>query len=288
MDISVEKIADKSKNFNSEEIGRRLKQALKSAEKTPAWLAEQTGIGVRTLYSLLNGHHLASPDKLVSICNVLSLSMDTLFDMELNVFPLFEDAYPVGRTLPEFERIWFGPRGGERISVSRIFSIAHQKRELRQQLLSRLYGLTDEDTQSALGAFDERRKVIEELEKSRLEVVPATEIKDFILQNQPYNLIDTHLVHDCVEHVIDRLKNDPLRLEVVLVPWQSFPINYEIINREILLINMGNTFLRQSHPDIIAYFLKEVEQYKIQRAMINERASVIKFLEENLAEAKAK
>lgn len=268
-------------------IGKKLKEALQALDRSPAWLAEQTGISVRTLYSILNGHHLASPEKLRAICQALHMSLDALFDLECNVFPLFpEPDAAASRTYATFESIWLGEKGGERISVSRHFSIAHQSEQLREEILRHVYKYSEEQVAIAMEAFRDRQRVIREREKSRLEIVVKSEIEDFIRQREPFDVIEPALIHECIEGVINRLENDPLRLEIVVIPRQFFLVNYEIINREVILFDMGTVFLRQTHPMILQHFLREVEQFKTQRAVYKDRASVVEFLRENLERAR--
>jgi transcriptional regulator with XRE-family HTH domain len=274
-------------DFKSRQLGRRLKSVLQSYQKTPAWLAEQTDIGVRTIYSILNGHHTPSPGKLSRICQALRISMDDLFDIEVNSFPMFPEPYQESLTYAEFERHWLGERGGERISVSRGFSIMNQSDELRRNILEYVYKQTPEQTELTMQGFRERRRVIAEREKARLEIVVESEVVDFIHQRGPYDGVAAHLIYDCIEGVIRRLEEEPQRLEVVLIPRQFFLVNYEIINREVILFDLGTVYLSQTHPRMVDHFLKEVTELKTQRATYRDRNEVVEFLRRHLQLARA-
>jgi len=268
-------------------IGMKIKEALHSYPRTPNWLAEQTGIGVRTLYSILNGHHLASPEKLRRICEALHISLDTLLDLEVNSFPIFPKPFEESRTYASFESIWFGPRGGERISVSRGFSIANQSEALRENILQKIFKFKKKQLQLAMQSFIERQEVIKKKERSRLEIVVDSEITDFVHRRAPWNAVSSELIYECVDGVIDRLINDPLRFEVIVIPRHYFLVNYEIINREVILFDLGTVFLRQTHPRILDHFLKEVAEFKSKRAVYAERETVAGFLRDLIEKAKS-
>jgi len=271
-------MADAELQVNRDIIGMKIKDALHAYSRTPSWLAEQTGIGVRTIYSILNGHHLASPEKLRRICEVLHISLDTLLDLEVNAFPIFPRPYEESRTYASFESIWFGSGGGERISVSRGFSIANQSEALRENILRKIFGFKKKQLQLAMRSFIERQQVIRKKERSRLEIVVDSEIADFVHRRAPWDAVSADLIFECVEDVIARLINDPLRFEVVVIPRQYFLVNYEIINREVILFDLGTVFLRQTHPRILDHFLNEVADYKSKRAVYSERDTVVHYL----------
>lgn len=267
-----------NKNHLQNIVSEKLKTTLKSHGLTPAELAEQTDINVRTVYSILNGHQMGSADKLQRICTVLHISMDDLFELQVNSYPIFPKPYEEGRSYSHFEKIWFGEEGGERISVSRGFSVMNQSKELREDILKKVYGYSGKDLTVAMDSFLERKEIIEKREKNRLEIVVKSEIKDFILRRSPYDQVKKHLINDCVEHIIDRLKNDNLRFEVVFIPRQWFLVNYEIINRKVILFDMGTIFLKQQNTIILEHFLQEVHDLKTNHSLFRDTETQIEYL----------
>jgi len=269
-------------------VGCKLKESLRIAGRSPNWLAERTGIGVRTVYSVLNGHHTPSVDKLLKICEALSLSLDELFEIDVNSFPLFPEPYQESLTYAQFESRHFGPHGGERISVSRGFSVVNQAEELREYILRKVYNQTDSQTEVTMQGFRERLRVIREQERFRLEIVVQSEIMDFIHQRGPYDAVPGYLIHECIEGIIHRLEHDPLSFELVFIPRQFFLVNYEIINREVILFDLGTVFMKQTHPRIIKHFLHEVQRMKTQHAVLYDRQEVAEFMRQQLQLAKVK
>lgn len=263
-------------------IGKKIKDTMNAFGVTVKELSKKTGIEAQTLYSIINGHHQASVEKLEKICKALQLSMDALLDLDVNTFPIFPEQYKESLSYAHFEDVWFGPNGGERISVSRNFSIANQSVELRRQFLKNIYEIPGEKLELAIEAFKKRQDVIKRKEKRRIEIVVESEVIDFIHQREPFDRLDKKLIVECIEGVIDRLENDPLNFEVVLIPRQFFLVNYEIINREVILFDLGTVFFRQTHPSILEHFLKEVQDFKFKRAAVSERTAVINFLKEHL------
>ncbi len=265
-----------------EVLGRKLKETLGAYHQTPNWLAEQTGIGVRTIYSILNGHQLPSIDKLRRICSALNISVDWLFEIESDSFYIFPDPGAESRSYADFEEFWLGERGGERISVSRGFSIVHQPSELRRQILTRIFDKKGDELEGSMEAFRERRALIDKLERRRVEYVVSSEIEDFVSQREPWDRVDGGLIREFVNSVIHRLENDPIGFEVVLIPRQYFLVNYEILNREVVLFDLGTVFLRQSHDRIVKHFLTEVEQFQKMPGIIQGRTEVIDFMNQCL------
>ncbi len=263
-------------------LGKKIRQAMNSYKMSVKELASRTGIELQTLYSILNGHHHASVEKLSAISRELHLSIDALLDIEVNTFPIFSSPDKAPLSYAEFENIWFGPIGGERISVSRNLSIVNQSMELRKEFLEKIYRLPKKDVHEALEAFEKRKEVIAEKEKMRLEIVVYSELIDYIGLRPPFDLITPKLIYQSIENVIDRLENDSLNFEVVLIPRQFFLVNYEIINREVILFDLGTVFFRQTHESILNHFLSEVETLKFKFAQISERKEVINFFKEQL------
>lgn len=276
-------MAEKTKN---NKIGKKIRDNMEAFGVSVKKLSAETGIEAQTLYSILNGHHQASLDKLELICKVLHISLDALLDIEVNTFPLYAKKYEESLSYARFEDVWFGPHGGERISVSRNLSVANQSEALRRSILKNIYGHPPEYLEQAMNAFRKRLEVIERKEKRRLEIVVESEVDDFIRQRKPFNLIEKELIVECIKNVTERLENNPLDFEVILIPRQFFLVNYEIINREVVLFDLGSVFFRQTHSDIIQHFLKEVEEFKFRRASISDRGAVIQFFRERLNEVK--
>ncbi|NOY78725.1 MAG: helix-turn-helix transcriptional regulator [Calditrichaeota bacterium] len=272
-------------NDHSIVIGKKIRRAMNDLNITVKELSAQTGIQPQTIYSILNGHHQASPEKMQSICRVLHLSMDSLFDLDTNVFPIYPKPYEESYSYAVFEDIWFGPTGGERISVSRGFSTANQSLEMREQMLRKVFHYNDEQVSRYLKGFEQRLDVIRTKEKNRLEIVVESEVIDFIHQNDFYSLIPRKCIVETIERIIDTLENRPHKLEVFIIPRQYFLVNYEIINREVILFDLGSVFLRQTHHSIMEHFLKEVETFKSKYAVHREREDVIQFLKGHLQNA---
>ncbi len=271
-------MAENGNNEKAIRIGKKIRDTMKQFGISVKELSQKTGIELQTLYSILNGHHQASVEKLEAISRELQLSIDALLDLEVNTFPIFAEPYKASLSYAEFEDIWFGPTGGERISVSRNFSVMNHSPELRKEFLEKIYGLGKKEIKIALDSFEKRMEVIKKKEKSRLELVVDSEVSDFIKQREPFNLLSKKLVRECVENIIDKLENEPLNFEVVIIPRQYFLVNYEIINREVILFDLGTVFFRQTHPTLIKHFINEVELLKFKRSKISERSEVINFL----------
>ena len=272
------------KKTKNNKIGKKIRDTMNSFGISVKKLAAETGIETQTLYSILNGHHQASLDKLELICNALHISLDALLDLEVNTFPLYAKKYEESLSYARFEDVWFGPHGGERISVSRNLSVANQSEALRESILKNIYGHPPEYLERAMNAFRKRMDVIKRKEKRRLEIVVESEVDDFIHQRNPFDLIEKELIIECIQNVCDRLENNPLDFEVILIPRQFFLVNYEIINREVVLFDLGSVFFRQTHSDIIQHFLKEVEEFKFRKASVSDRGEVIQFFRERLNE----
>jgi transcriptional regulator with XRE-family HTH domain len=267
-------------------LGKKIRDAMNLQNISVKELSQRTGIELQTLYSILNGHHQPSVEKLQIICSELQLSVDALLDLEVNTFPIYAQPYEGNLSYARFEDIWLGENGGERISVSRNLSVVNQSEKLRREVLKNIYGFKNDELEIALESFRKRKEIIEKKEKSRLEIVVFSEILDYIYQRSPYDLLTPKLVHESIEGVINRLENDPLNFEVIVIPRQHFLVNYEILQREVMLFDLGSVFFRQTHPDILHHFLKEVESLKFNKAKINERKKVIKFFKEHLNAAR--
>lgn len=265
-------------NNKAERLGKKIRHAMNAYGYTVKQLAEKTNIELQTLYSILNGHHLPSIDKLESLSKVLHLSIDALLDIEVNTFPIFSSPHQAGMSYAEFEDIWFGENGGERISVSRNFSIMNQSVELRKEILKKIYKFTNQQIDQSIEAFLHRKGIIEKKEKNRLEIVVSSEIEDFIKRRDVFSLISPNLIGEMIEGIIDRLENHPMNFEVVIICRQHFLVNYEMINREVILFDLGSVFFRQTHPKLLEHFLKEVEALKFKNAKINQNDKVVKYL----------
>ncbi|NOX66839.1 MAG: helix-turn-helix transcriptional regulator [Chlorobi bacterium] len=265
-------------NNKAERLGKKIRHAMNAYGYTVKQLAEKTNIELQTLYSILNGHHLPSIDKLELLSKALHLSIDALLDIEVNTFPIFSSPHQAGMSYAEFEDIWFGENGGERISVSRNFSIMNQSVELRKEILKKIYKFTNQQIDQSIEAFIHRKGIIEKKEKNRLEIVVSSEIEDFIKRRDVFNLISPNLIGEMIEGIIDRLENHPMNFEVVIICRQHFLVNYEMINREVILFDLGSVFFRQTHPKLLEHFLKEVEALKFKNAKINQRDKVVKYL----------
>jgi transcriptional regulator with XRE-family HTH domain len=276
----------RNKNKKTGVVGKKIRRAMNDLGFTVKELAAQTGIQPQTLYSILNGHHDPSPEKVRALCEALHLSMDSLYDLEANVFPIYPNPYEESRSYAVFEDIWFGPDGGERISVSRGFSTANQSLAMREEILRKVFHTNDEQTRRYLEGFEERLEVIRQKEKNRIEIVVESEVVDFAQQKDFYGLISSRHIVETLERIIETLMHNPQKLEVFIIPRQYFLVNYEIINREVILFDLGTVFLRQTHHSIMAHFLKEVERFKWEYAVYKEREAVIRFLEEQVAHAR--
>ncbi len=265
-------------NNKAERLGKKIRHAMNAYGYTVKQLAGETNIELQTLYSILNGHHLPSIDKLESLSKVLHLSIDALLDIEVNTFPIFSSPHQAGMSYAEFEDIWFGENGGERISVSRNFSIMNQSIELRKEILKKIYKFTNQQIDQSIEAFIHRKGIIEKKEKNRLEIVVSSEVEDFIKRRDMFNLISPNLIGEMIEGIIYRLENHPMNFEVIIICRQHFLVNYEMINREVILFDLGSVFFRQTHPKLLEHFLKEVETLKFKNAKINQRDKVVKYL----------
>lgn len=76
-------------NERNNKIGKKIRDTMNSFGISVKELSRKTGIEVQTLYSILNGHHSPSVEKLEAICKALQISMDSLLDLEVNTFPIF-------------------------------------------------------------------------------------------------------------------------------------------------------------------------------------------------------
>ncbi len=269
-------------------VGKKIRRAMNDLGLSVKELSAKTGIQPQTLYSILNGHHEPSPEKVRAICEALQLSMDSLYDLQANVFPIYPNPYEESRSYAVFEDIWFGPDGGERISVSRGFSTANQSLEMREEILRKVFHYNEEQTRRYLDGFEERLEVIRQKEKNRIEIVVESEIVDFAQQKDFYRLISRHHIVETLEKIIDTLENRPHKLEVYIIPRQYFLVNYEIINREVILFDLGSVFLRQTHRSLMEHFLKEVERFKWDYSVYRDLGEVIKFLKGQLEHARKK
>ncbi|MEN8192693.1 MAG: helix-turn-helix transcriptional regulator [Bacteroidota bacterium] len=265
-------------NHKAERLGKKIRHAMNSYGLTVKQLANKTNIELQTLYSILNGHHLPSIDKLEELSKVLHLSIDALLDIEVNTFPIFSSPHQAGMSYAEFEDIWFGETGGERISVSRNFSIMNESVDLRIEILKKIYKFTNKQIDQSIEAFQHRKKILEKKEKSRLEIVVNTEVEDFIRRRESFNSLSPNLIGEMIEGIINRLENNPMNFEVIIINRHDFLVNYELINREVILFDLGSVFFRQTHPKLLEHFLKEVEALKFKKAKINQREKVVKYL----------
>ncbi len=261
-------------------IGATLKRVLKEKGLKPANLARETGINVRTLYSILNGHQMAGPENLSTICGILGISLDDLFQVGLNSHPIFSKPYEESRSYAHFENIWFGENGGERISVSRGFSVMNQSLEMRKEVLEKIFGLKSRELDIALAGFQERQGVIQQKEKQRLEIVVESEIIDLIRRRPPFDRIHSSFIDEMLDHVCHRLEEDSLSFELVVIPRERFVVNYQIINREVILFDLGTIFLRQQNPVMLEHFLKEVHEFKRMHNLYPSIAEQIAFLKD--------
>lgn len=264
-------------------LGKKIKGVLASYGQSPLWLSEAAGIELPTVYSILNGHQLPSLEKLRKVCMALNISVDWLLEIETDAFYVFAQPGSESGRYAEFESAFLGERGGERISVSRGFSIVHQPIELRRQVLTRIFGWEGETLENALDAFTARREVIDRLEKRRVEYVVLSEIEDFISRRRPWDRVDPDLIEEFIASIIDRLRTDPIGFDVVVIPRQLFLVNYEILNREAIVFDLGTVFLRQSQQRIVDHFLHEVEQLHLHPDTISGRQQLVMLLEGLLA-----
>lgn len=273
--------------IDSEALGRKIRAALFQTGETPKWLAAKSGIGVSTVYSILNGHQLPSLEKLRQLCSVLNLSIDWLLDIESDSFYLRPQIGHESRSYADLEEFWLSEGSGERLSVSRGFSIVHQPLSLREQVLTRIYELPKEQLDVAIDAFIHRRQVIDEHERRRLEVVLQSEVEDFVLRRPPWDRLDFGPVKEFVESIIRRLREDLIGFEIALIPRQLFTVNYEILNREIIVFDLGQVFMRQSHRNLVDHFMRQIQECQSHHESIVERSEVIGFLEQLLERAES-
>jgi len=124
----------------------------------------------------------------------------------------------------------------------------------------------------------EKGEIIETKEKQRLEIVVNAEIEDFIRRRGSFDLISKKLIGEMIEGIISRLENHPMKYEIIIIDRHDFLVNYELINRDVILFDLGTVFFRQTHPKLLNHFLKEVETLKFKNAFINERMEVVKYL----------
>jgi transcriptional regulator with XRE-family HTH domain len=264
------------------QLGKKIRETLTSYNMSIKELSESTGIQLQTLYSIINGHHQVSLEKLRLISKVLHLSIDALLDIDVNTFPMYSTPEGAPLTYAKFENLWLGPNGGERISVSRNLSVVNQSIALREEFLAKIYGMPPKQVHEALSGFKKRKEVIRKKEKTRLEIAVYSELVDYITQQPPFDLLTPSLVRESIESVIDRLEHDALNYEVIIIPRQHFLVNYEILNREVILFDLGSVFFRQTHPSILNHFLAEVENVKFKLATITDRKAVINFFKDQL------
>lgn len=269
-------------------IGKKIRETMNSHKMSVKELAQDTGIELQTLYSILNGHHQASVEKLAAISKELHLSIDALLDLEVNTFPIYSTTHEAASSYAKFEDIWFGITGGERISVSRNLSVVNQSMQLRKEFLENIYKLNPKQVKEALSAFEKRKEILKKKEKRRLEIVVESELIDYITRREPFNQLSQNLVEQSIENVIQKLENDALNFEVIIIPRQNFLVNYEIINREVILFDLGSVFFRQTHDSIVNHFLAEVEMLKFKLAKITDRNEVIQFFKDQINVARTK
>lgn len=269
-------------------IGKKIRETMNSHKMSVKELAQNTGIELQTLYSILNGHHQASVEKLAAISKELHLSIDALLDLEVNTFPIYSTTHEAASSYAKFEDIWFGITGGERISVSRNLSVVNQSMQLRKEFLENIYKLNPKQVKEALSAFEKRKEILKKKEKRRLEIVVESELIDYITRREPFNQLSQNLVEQSIENVIQKLENDALNFEVIIIPRQNFLVNYEIINREVILFDLGSVFFRQTHDSIVNHFLAEVEMLKFKLAKITDRNEVIQFFKDQINVARTK
>jgi transcriptional regulator with XRE-family HTH domain len=269
-------------------IGKKIRETMNSHKMSVKELAQNTGIELQTLYSILNGHHQASVEKLAAISKELHLSIDALLDLEVNTFPIYSTTHEAASSYAKFEDIWFGITGGERISVSRNLSVVNQSMQLRKEFLENIYKLNPKQVKEALSAFEKRKEILKKKEKRRLEIIVESELIDYITRREPFNQLSQNLVEQSIENVIQKLENDALNFEVIIIPRQNFLVNYEIINREVILFDLGSVFFRQTHDSIVNHFLAEVEMLKFKLAKITDRNEVIQFFKDQINVARKK
>ncbi len=272
-------------NRESQSLGKKIKSSLHQSGQSVHWLAESTHISLSTVYSILNGHQTPSLDKIRRICTVLNLSLDWLLEIESDSFYIRPDVGYESQTYAELEEFWLGEGSGERLSVSRGFSIVHQPVELRRQVLDRIYQLSGPQIEKSIDAFTTRRQIIDNFENRRVEIVVQSEIEDFVNQRPPWDSLDFVLIKQFIEAIVKRLQEDTLGLDVSLIPRHLFLVNYEIVNREIILFDLGHLFLRQSHRNVIDHFVREIQEFRSHPMTIDDRSEVIRFLEKKLAAA---
>ena len=90
-----------------------------------------------------------------------------------------------------------------------------------------------------------------------------------------------------IESVLARLHDYLIGFEMSLIPRQLFVFNYEILNREFIVFDLGRFFMRPSHANLVEHFLREIHHFGGHPETINKRNKVIRFLEQTLATAKA-
>jgi len=263
---------------NPKVVGATLKDLMREKGMKPADLAQATGINVRTIYSILNGHQLPGPDKLKALSSVLEVSLDDIFYSGLETHPIFSRPFEEARSYAHFEKSWFGPDGGERISVSRNFSVMNQSPEMRAEVLSRIYNLEGADLDRALNGFLERLAVIEEKERRRIEVVVESEIRDLLAGRSVFGKISSTYIRQMINGIIQRLEEEPLSYELIVIPRERFVVNYEIINRKVILFDLGTVFLRQQNGVILEHFLEEVREFRRTHNLYLTLAEQIAFL----------
>ena len=276
------------KSISAESLGRKIRAALHRTSKSPKWLAAKSGIGVSTVYSILNGHQLPSLDKLRQLAGVLNLSVDWLLDIESDSFYFQPEPGRESQSYAEIEEFWLGQGNGERLSVSRGFSIVHQPIALREQVLDRIYHLNEEQIEVSLDAFIHRRQAIDEYERRRVEIVVQSEVEDFIFRRPPWDRLDFSLIKEFVESIICRLREDLLGFEMALIPRQLFLVNYEVLNREIIVFDFGHIFQRQSQTKLVQHFINEIQLFRSHPETLNERSEVIQFLEQAIKKVESK
>ncbi len=276
-----------AQSVDAEKLGKKMRAALYQQGETPKWLAARSGIGVSTVYSILNGHQLPSLEKLQKLCRVLNLSIDWLLDMESDSFYLRPQIGHESRSYADLEEFWLSQGSGERLSISRGFSIVHQPLELRKQVLKRVYALPQKQIDVSIESFLHRVEVINKHERRRLEVVVQSEVEDFILRRPPWDRLDFAPVKEFVDSILDRLHNDLLGYEVIFIPRQLFVVNYEILNREIIVFDLGQVFMRQSHRNLVDHFIRQIAEYQKHPESVVDRTEVTSWLKTTLERSAA-
>jgi len=89
-----------NKTINKQAFGKRIKEARENSHYTQAQLAEEIGISQNFLGDIERGIKLPSLNKLITISNILKVSLDVLFADSLdNVIADEEEIYYTDRQL---------------------------------------------------------------------------------------------------------------------------------------------------------------------------------------------